>query len=153
MDPNLVPLHLERLDETLALATRDEQPRLLSIIMHASAVLDLEVGPWIKTLHKIVKITPRPSPSKASDEVLDLVVLKTLERLRYATLEDQTEFGRILQRDEEWRENLTLAILMLASIGQGMTDERERREGIQIIEDWLHEVERASLAPRSLGAY
>lgn len=136
VDHSLVSIHLDRLYnslENIALGptSANQQSHLLSLLLHASSVLDTDPTAWSKQIHRIVK-------SAKWDQVLGSVVVETIERFRYSDEDTKAGFARtLLDGGEEWKGNLTLALLVAATAGEGSTRQSERDSAITTLIDYL----------------
>ncbi|KAI5479559.1 hypothetical protein MNV49_003296 [Pseudohyphozyma bogoriensis] len=141
VDPKLADLHVSRLISSFAMfsspsTSKDLKLRnhVVSLLLEASTVLDTTVEAWINRVERIVSSA---KGSSGAVEVLDLVVVKTVDRFECVSEGDKAEFGERLVRGEAWKNDLTMALLVAATAGEGAVGVESREEVVKAFGEWM----------------
>ena len=63
--------------------------------------------------------------------------METIERFRWCGREMKAGFGSAVLGGEDWKGNLTLALLVAATAGEGVTNQTEREDAASALMDYL----------------
>jgi hypothetical protein len=145
VDANLVKLYFSRLLAALSSASstasssssrprqqHQARDRILSLLLEASSVVDTNGSAWADRGQEIVE-----TASTRGGEVIDAVVVGTIDRFEYAGEELQAAFAGRLMEKGEWRKDGTIALLVAATVGGGSTTRVKREEAVLAVAQWL----------------
>lgn len=137
VDPNLSTQHLARLEHSLASLPPHSNPpqsrnRLLSLLLESSTVVDRTGTDWATRILAIVAST-----SLGPNEILDVLVVSTIDGFTFSEDLVKAAFAKTLLEAEAWRESLTLALVVAATVGEGAMSEEDRAGAAKRIVEWL----------------
>jgi hypothetical protein len=136
VDPKLAELHLDRLSKALSSLRSDiadakvtkSRRQLLELLLEASTVVDEDTTAWLSRIESIAV-----NNASTSEEVMDVVVVSTVDRFSLSKPEAQADFAQALLGSEAWKDSLTLALLVAATAGQGEMDSARREEAAWVL--------------------
>ncbi|KAM0754007.1 ARM repeat-containing protein [Meredithblackwellia eburnea MCA 4105] len=142
-DPKLADMHVSRIFNALQAAPaptkaaeQASKDHLVTLLLEASSVVDTTSSAWVGRLESIVSAA---RGTREAREVLPTVVLVTLERFEAASNQEKEEFGDGVIGSELWQNDLTLALLVAATAGQGTASTERKEQVATILSTWLAE--------------